>query len=107
MPLPLSGLRMAKSLDNAIKIRTFLRLVKYCFESRCKQLYVKDLKVFLTLSLDKFNSVDKNLKFTVDNFENGKIHFLDLENANSGFDIDIYRKSTCASQYTSFDSFEP
>ena len=26
--------------------------------------------------LDKFNSFDKNLKFTVDNFENGKIHSL-------------------------------
>ena len=29
--------------------------------------------------LNKFNSFDKNLKFTVDNFENGKINFLDLE----------------------------
>ena len=28
--------------------------------------------------LNKFNSFDKNLKFTVDNFENGKIHFLDI-----------------------------
>ena len=29
--------------------------------------------------LNKFNSFDKNLKFTVDNFENSKINFLDLE----------------------------
>ena len=56
--------------------------------------------------LDKFNSFDKNLKFTVDNFENSKIHFLDLEISNSGIDIDIYRKSTCTGQYTRFDSFE-
>ena len=28
--------------------------------------------------LNKLNSFDKNLKFMVDNFENGKIHFLDL-----------------------------
>ena len=55
--------------------------------------------------LYKFNSFDKNLKFTVDNFENGKIHILDLEISNS--DIDIYRKSTCTGQYTRFDSFEP
>ena len=27
--------------------------------------------------LNKFNSFDKNPKFTVDKFENGKIHFLD------------------------------
>ena len=37
--------------------------------------------------LYKFHSFDKNLKFTVDNFENGKIHFLDLEISNSGIDI--------------------
>ena len=34
--------------------------------------------------LNKFNSFDKNLKFTVGNFENGKIHFLDLEISDSG-----------------------
>ena len=55
--------------------------------------------------LNKFNSFDKNLKFTVDNFENGKIHFLDLEISDSG--IDIFRKSTHTGQYTRFDSFEP
>ena len=37
-----------------------------------------------------------------DNFENGKIHLLDLEISNSG--IDIYRKLTCTGQYTHFDS---
>ena len=34
--------------------------------------------------LNKFNSFDKNLKFTVDNFENGKIDFLDLEISDVG-----------------------
>ena len=55
--------------------------------------------------LNKFNSFDKNLKFTVDNFENGKIHFLDLEISDSS--IDIFRKSTHTGQYTRFDSFGP
>ena len=55
--------------------------------------------------LNKFNSFDKNLKFTVDNFENSKIHFLDLEISDSG--IDIFRKTTHTGQYTRFDSFEP
>ena len=55
--------------------------------------------------LNKFNSFDKNLKFTVDNFENGKIHFLDFEISDSG--INIFRKSTHTGQYTRFDSFEP
>ena len=53
MPFPLSGLRMAKSLDNALKIRILLRSVKYCFRPKSKQLYVKDLKAFLTLSVVK------------------------------------------------------
>ena len=29
--------------------------------------------------LNKFNSFDKNLKFTVDPFQDGTVHFLDLE----------------------------
>ena len=41
----------------------------------------------------------------MDNFENGKIHFLDLEISDSG--IDIFRKSTHTGQCTRFDSFEP
>ena len=72
--------------------------------------YVDDTLVFIKpkdipFVLDKFNSFDENLKFTVDNFENGKIHFLDLEISNSG--IHIYRKSACTGQYNRFDSFEP
>ena len=35
--LDMYGLRMAKFFDNALKIRIFLRSVKYCFKS--KQLY--------------------------------------------------------------------
>ena len=55
--------------------------------------------------LNKFNSSDKNVKFTADNFENSKIHFLDLEISDSG--IDIFWKSTHTGQYTRFDSFQP
>ena len=29
--------------------------------------------------LNSFNSFDKNLRFTVDTFHNGNIHFLDIE----------------------------
>ena len=52
-----------------------------------------------------FNSFDKNLNFTVDKFENGKVHFLDLEISESG--IDVFRKTTHTGQYTNFHSFEP
>ena len=52
------------------------------------------------LVLKKFNSFDKNLNFTVDKFEDGKVHFLDLESSESG--IDIFRKTTHTGQYTNF-----
>ena len=40
--------------------------------------------------LDKFNSFDKNLKLTFDNFPDGNVHFLDLKITEDG--IDIFRK---------------
>ena len=72
--------------------------------------YVDDTLVLMKVSdipfvLNKFNSFDKNLKFTVDTFDSGKVHFLDLEILQSG--INIYRKPTHTGQYTHFDSFEP
>ena len=41
----------------------------------------------------------------MDKFENGKVHFLDLEISESG--IDVFRKTTHTGQYTNFHSFEP
>ena len=45
------------------------------------------------------------LNFTVDKFENEKVHFLDLEILVSG--IDVFRKTTHTGQYNNFHSFEP
>ena len=55
--------------------------------------------------LDKFNSFDKNLKFTFDDFPDSHVHFLDLKITKNG--IDIFRKNTHTGQYTNFSSFEP
>ena len=55
--------------------------------------------------LNKFNSYDKNLKFTVDTFQDGTVQFLDLEITDSC--IDVFRKQTHTDQYTHFKSFEP
>ena len=55
--------------------------------------------------LDKFNSFDKNLKFTFDDFPDGHVHFLDLKITKDG--IDIFRKNTHTGQYTNSPSFEP
>ena len=71
--------------------------------------YVDDTLVLMKpcdipLVLKKFNSFHKNLNFTVDKFEDGKVHFLDLEISESG--IDVFRKTTHTGQYTNFHSFE-
>ena len=51
------------------------------------------------------NSFDKNLKFTVDLFENEVPHFLDLEMSPDG--ISIYRKDTYTGFNVNYTSFAP
>ena len=58
----------------------------------------------ITSVLSKFNSFDKTQKFTVDNFSDGTVHFLDLKITDYG--IDVYRKSTHTGQYTHFSRFD-
>ena len=55
--------------------------------------------------LTKFNQFDKNLKFTVDTFPDGLVHFLDIKISQDG--TDVYCKDTHTGQYTQFSSFEP
>ena len=59
--------------------------------------YVDNTLVLIKPKDNPFN-LNKNLKFMVDNFENGKIHFLDIEISGSG--VDIFRKSTHTGQCT-------
>ena len=107
------GSRVAPVLANIILTEFEKAIVNDLIKTRIitfDRRYVDDTLVLIKpkdipFVLDKFNSFDKNLKFTIDNFDNSKIHFLDLGISNSG--IDIYRKSTCTGQYTRFDSFEP
>ena len=54
-------------------------------------------------ALKAFNGFDKNLKFTVDRFENGTPDFLDLEICPTG--LTIFRKNTHTGQYINMDSF--
>ena len=55
--------------------------------------------------LTKFNKFDKNLKFTVDTFPEGNIHFLDIK--ISADSTDVYCKDTHTGQYMHFTTFEP
>ena len=48
----------------------------------------------------EFNGLDKNLKFTVDRFENETPHFLDLEICPK-----IFQKNTHTGEYFNMDSF--
>ena len=53
--------------------------------------------------LQKFNSFDKILKFTIDTFEHCVSHFLDIEICLNG--LVIYHKNTETGQYTNINSF--
>ena len=54
---------------------------------------------------DSVNHFDKNLRFTVDTFENVVLHFLDLELRNDG--ISLYKKETNTGLYVNFSSYVP
>ena len=53
--------------------------------------------------LQEFNSFHKNLKLTVDKFEDCFPHFLDLEIHQD--DLSIFRKETHTAQFVNYESF--
>ena len=53
--------------------------------------------------LNQFNNFDKNLKFTIDTFENSVPHFLDIEICPNG--LGIYHKHTQTGQYVHITSY--
>ena len=57
--------------------------------------------------LQKFNRFDRNLQFTVDTFDDGNVHFLDLTIDTITGNIDVYSKPTNTGQYSHFRSFSP
>ena len=59
----------------------------------------------IKLAHDSVNRFDKNLRFTVDTFENVVPHFLDLELRNDG--ISLYKKATNTGLYVHFSSYVP
>ena len=73
--------------------------------------YVDDTLVLIkrdkiNVVLETFNKFDPNLKFTVDEFEDGIVHFLDITIKDNG-QIDMFTKPTNTGQYSHFDSFVP
>ena len=73
--------------------------------------YVDDTLVLIKESeiqnvLDRFNSFDRNLKFTVDTIEDGNVHFLDISVLPNG-DTDVYSKPTNTGLYSHYESYIP
>ena len=56
-------------------------------------------------TMKEFNSFDKNIKFTMDKFDDGIVHFLDIK--INRCETDLYYKSTHIGQYSDFLSQNP
>ena len=54
---------------------------------------------------ERLNSFDKNVKFTIDNFPDGNVHFLDIQIDKNH--TSIYYKPTHTGQYTHFHCQTP
>ena len=55
--------------------------------------------------MKQFNSFDKSIQFTIDRFEDGVVHFLNIK--INGSETDLYYKTTHAGQYCDFSSQTP
>ena len=76
-----------------------------CSDIKFYKRYVDDTLVLIKpsdipLVLNKFNQLDKNLKFTVDMFPDRLIHFLDIKVSPAG--TNVYLKNTHTGQYAQF-----
>ena len=80
---------VAQLIENNI-VKFYIRYV----DGTLLVLRMKDIDIVL----NKFNSFNKNLKFTVDTFENCVPHFLDIDICPNG--LGTYHKNTQTGQYT-------
>ena len=78
------------------KLHGILNNLKFC------PLYCNNNSI---ITLNSFNSFDKNLRFSVDTFDDGNIHFLDIKILNNG-ETDIYIKDTNTGLYVQYHSYE-
>ena len=107
------GSPLVPALANIIMIEFENAIVKELVDKSIVKLYMRYFNDKLLLVKDKdinyihkrLNSFDKNIKFTIDNFPDGKVHFLDIKVDKNH--TDIYYKDTHTGQYTSFHSQTP
>ena len=107
------GSPLGPVLANIIMTKLESTIVKELVDKSLVKLYMRYVDDTLLLVKDKdinyihrsLNSFDKNIKFTVDTFPDGKVHFLDIKVDKNH--TDIYYKDTHTGQYTSFHSQTP
>ena len=107
------GSPLGPVLANIIMTKLESTIVKELVDISLVKLYMRYVDDTLLLVKDKdinyihkrLNSFDKNIKFTIDNFPDGKVHFLDIKVDKNH--TDIYYKDTHTGQCTSFHSQTP
>ena len=108
------GSSLGPVLANIIMTELEKRILPSLIESgtiKSYMRYVDDTLVLIKESeiqnvLDRFNSFDSNLKFTVDTFEDGNVHFLDISVLPNGV-TDVYSKPTNTGLYSHYESYIP
>ena len=107
------GSQLGPILANIIMTELESTIVKELVDKSLVKLYMRYVDDTLLLVKDKdinyihkrLNSFDKNIKFTINTFPDGKVHFLDIKVDKNH--TDIYYKDTHTGQYTSFHSQTP
>ena len=100
-------------LVNIIMTELESTVIKELVDKSLVKLYLRYIDDTLLLVKDedinlihkRLNSFDKSIKFTVDTFPDGNVHFLDIKIDKNH--TDIYYKETHTGQYTSFHCQTP
>ena len=113
----LDGVSMGSCLDpvlaNIIMTEMEAVIVDKLFEENLLKFYIRYMDDILALIkesdintvLYKLDSFHPNLKFAVDKFDDGIVHYLDIKIIDS--ETYIYYKNTHTGQYMHFSTFAP
>ena len=80
---------------------SFIKMYMRCVDDTLLLVKEKGIK----LIHERLNSLDKNIKFTIDDFRDGNVHFLDIQIDKNH--TSIYYKPTSTGQYIYFYSQTP
>ena len=103
-----------KVIETKLKKSTLKTVLPKLFEEGIIRHYIRYVDDTLVMVrddkidevLERFNKFDKNLRFTVDSFDDSTVHFLDIMVHSNG-ETDIYSKPTNTGQYSHYNSYIP